>query len=203
MNWAIRQLLTPFRYLLIQQGDTIFKSKKVYDWMLPVILAAISTLLLLAFPGEHGMFSERGIIGGFRKLLEVMIPFYIVALAAVATFERKGLDDEMKGHPAVLKMRRATGIYSEHILTRRQFICYLFGYLSSSSLCVFVALLTAGTFDKDIASIFYECLGSMTIYLKALVSFIVMIPVWQIVITTLLGVYFMSERLQVMADIER
>lgn len=203
MYWAFRQILMPFKYLTIHQGNTIFRSKAVYDWILPILLAMGSAILLTLFPGGERMFYDGGIIGSFRTLLELLIPFYIVALAAVATFDRKGLDEEMKGFPAVIKTLRSTGIYAEHILTRRQFICYLFGYLSSCSLILFVILLIMELIEKRTDKIVYIILGSATIYLKGVAAFVFLIPIWQIIITTLLGIYFMSERLQVMTDIER
>jgi hypothetical protein len=203
MRWAVKQLLAPFRYLRIKQGHDILHSKVVFDWVFPIVLALISSSVTMFFPTKGTIFSEHGIIGGFQRLLELLIPFYIVALAAVATFERKGLDDVMKGHPAVLTLRRASGERAEHFLTRRQFICYLFGYLASCSLCLFVIILMCGLWEEKLARMAMVVFGAWITYMKVVVLLVFLIPIWQIIITTLLGVFFMSERLQVMSDAGR
>ena len=40
-------------------------------------------------------------------------------------------------------------------------------------------------------------------YAKVAVIYIFMLPIWQMIVTTLLGVYFMSERLMVMTEIDQ
>jgi hypothetical protein len=157
----------------------------------------------MLFPTKGTLFSEHGIIGGFQRLLELLIPFYIVALAAVATFERRGLDEEMKGQPAILALRRASGEKADHFLTRRKFICYLFGYLASCSLCLFVIILMCGLWEEQLARMAAVVFGAWTKYMKIGTLLVFLVPIWQIIITTLLGVFFMSERLQVMADAGR
>src|SRR5689334_6213585 len=122
MIWAFQQLLNPLKYLRVQQGPSLFQSKAAYDWVLPLVFAAASEALIFACAPDIKVFSERGIVGAFQKLMEILVPFYIAALAAVATFERQGLDDVMKGQPATLRGRDAKGQMQDYILTRRQFI---------------------------------------------------------------------------------
>lgn len=201
MIWAIRQLATPFRYLRIRYGRGFLHSKFVYDWTLPVILAAASVWLSLAYSPHTKLFAERSLIGAFQKLLEILVPFYIVALAAVAAFDiGSTLDQKMKGEPATLTMRhsRAGNIVKE--LTRRQFICYLFGYLSTVSLAVYVTVLICNFIEDGIAEACYRMIGEATPYLKAAIMFMFMLALWQIIITTLLGIYFVADRLQFMDD---
>lgn len=201
MIWAVRQLFSPVRYLLIKQGVGVVRSKFVYDWILPAILALFSLVVCLIFAPHAPMFDEHGIVGRFEKLLEILVPFYIVALAAVATFAPgTELDQPMKGHPATISLRRATGDVAEHILTRRQFVCYLFGYLASVSLFLFVLILLLSITEERLAEFFKHLLGSYSTYFKYLVLYAFLLPIWQIIVTTLLGVFFMSERIQVMAD---
>ncbi len=54
----------------------------------------------------------------------------------------------MKGHAATLSIRHAHGDWIEHVLTRRQFICYLFGYLAFLSLMLFVGILFLNLINK-------------------------------------------------------
>jgi len=201
MIWACRQLMTPVRYLRIRQGVSLLQSKAVYDWVLPIIISIPATYIGYKF--SVGIFSERGVVGGFQKLLEILVPFYIVALAAVATFARDGLDDPMKGHPATLSIRHARGDWVEHILTRRQFICYMFGYLAFLSLVLFVGILFLNLVSQKSGVLASEIFGTYLPYAKIVVIYIFMLPIWQMIVTTLLGVYFMSERLMVMTDADQ
>jgi hypothetical protein len=143
------------------------------------------------------------VIGGFQKLLEILIPFYIAALAAVATFAREGLDDPMKGHAATLSVRHAHGDWMEHVLTRRQFICYLFGYLAFLSLVLFVGILFLNLVSQKSGIAANEIFGKHLQFAKIAVIYICMVPIWQMIVTTLLGVYFMSERLMVMTEVDQ
>lgn len=201
MIWACQQLLTPMRYLRIRQGISLFQSKTVYDWVLPIIISIPATYV--GYKYSDGIFSEKGVIGGFQKLLEILVPFYIAALAAVATFARDGLDDPMKGHPATLSIRHAHGDWIEHILTRRQFICYLFGYLAFVSLILFVGILFLNLVSQKSGVVVAEIFGKHIQYVKIAVIYLFMLPIWQMIVTTLLGVYFMSERLMVMTEIDQ
>jgi hypothetical protein len=201
MIWACRQLMTPLRYLRIRQGVSLLKSKTVYDWLLPLLVSIPATYV--GYKYSLGIFSEKGVIGGFQRLLEILIPFYIAALAAVATFQRDGLDDTLKGHPATLSIRHAHGDWVEHILTRRQFICYLFGYLAFLSLCLFVAILFLNLISQKSGMAAHEFFGAYLQIAKVVTIYVFMVPIWQMIITTLLGVYFMSERLMVMTELDQ
>lgn len=203
MIWSFRQLLSPVRYLKIRQGESLFRSKAVYDWILPLLLAAITHFITIRFAGNIRIFSEEGIIGGFQKLMEILVPFYIAALAAVATFERKGLDDEMKGDPAYFWVTSSTGEVIAQVLTRRQFICYLFGYLAFSSLVLFVSILFCNILADNVGKMLRTSYLEYLFYLKTGLEFVFLFFIWQVIIITLLGVYFMSDRLTAMTDPNR
>jgi hypothetical protein len=189
------------RYLRIRQGVSLFKSKAVYDWALPIIISVPATYI--GYKYSEGIFSEKGVIGGFQKLLEILVPFYIAALAAVATFAREGLDEPLKGHAATLSIRHASGAWIEHVLTRRQFICYLFGYLAFISLVLFVGILFLNLLSHKSSVVATEIFGEYLPFAKVVVIYIFMLPIWQMIVTTLLGIYFLSERLMVMTEIDQ
>jgi len=168
-----------------------------------IVAAIIECAVLLYYP-DVKVFTEEGLIGSFQKLLEILVPFYIVALAAVATFEREGLDEVMKGRPALLTVRDAKSQTIEVALTRRQFICYLFGYLAILSLLLFVFVIMFNVLGERIGETLFHWLGAQKIwYLKIAVIYGFLFPIWQMIITTVLGIYFLSERLQVMQETER
>jgi hypothetical protein len=85
-------------------------------------------------------------------------------------------------------------------LNRRQFICCLFGYLSAMSLVVFVVVLILGFSEEGLASVGDRLLGCFAIYGKGIVLYGFMLAIWQIIITTMLGIYFISDRLQFMDE---
>jgi hypothetical protein len=201
MIWAIRQLATPFRYLRIRYGHGLLRSKFVYDWVIPLILSVLTVWLSLTYSPHAKMFAEKSLIGAFQKLLEILVPFYIVALAAVAAFDAGGaLDQKMKGSSAIIALRHSDGITRDKELTRRQFICYLFGYLSTASLVVYITILICNFIDEGIGRFFYSTFKTNTHYLKIAVLFGFMLVLWQIIVTTLLGIFFVADRLQFMDD---
>ena len=202
MIWAFKQIAAPLRYLQIRQGSSLLKSKAVYDWIFPVLISVLMIGVLLAFSPHTRIFSERGLLAPFEKLLEILIPFYIVALAAVATFAGGKLDDPMKGDAATLKTLRKNGTYFDRDLNRRHFVCYLFGYLSAASLFIYILILLVGLVADDAGAYFSSVLGVWFQYFRVVVMFIFLLPIWQIIVATLLGVYFMSDRLQAMDDPE-
>ena len=130
----------------------------------------------------------------------MLIPFYIVALAAIATFAGDKIDDIMKGDPATLRLRGSAGTYLERELTRRQFLCYLFGYLATASLFVYVSILVVDLVADDAGQYFAALLYGWFQWARVGVMFVCLFPIWQIIVATMLGVYFMSDRLQVMDD---
>ena len=202
MFWAIRQLCAPLRYLKIRHGSGLFRSKKVYDWVFPSLISAATIAVVLTFAPHTRIFSERGLLAPFEKLLEILIPFYIVALAAIATFAGEKLDEPMKGDSATLIMWRADGTHIERVLSRRQFVCYLFGYLSAVSLFMYVLILLVDLVADDAGRYFAAALGRGFQYARIVVMAIFLLPIWQMIVATLLGVYFMSDRLQVMDEPE-
>jgi hypothetical protein len=200
MVWAARQLLNPLCYLRIRQGEGFWKSKATYDWTIPLILALFVEIIVFYCAPHLRVFTEKGIIGGFQKLMEILVPFYIAALAAVATFQRDGLDEEMKGQPAYFNIRSGKDEKKVNVLTRRQFICYLFGFLAFMSLSLFVIIIFCNLLADNLSAVAAHAFGNYILFAKIAVVFIFLFAIWQVVVTTLLGIYFLSERLQVMTS---
>lgn len=206
MKWALRQLAAPVRYLGISQGSGWLTSKLTYDWVIPLTFSAISTLAVSYFRFSLGLFSDTGFISGVINLLNLLIAFFIAALAAVATFDRKGLDDAMKGEPAIMRRRDSKGIVRDRILTHRQFICYLFGYLSFCSIMLLLTLYAIRLAGKEaVSALDWEMpiahfLVTSSDILKVCGSLIFFLIFYQIVISMLLGIYFLADRLQFLDD---
>ena len=124
MFWAFRQLSIPMNYLRIRHGKGVFHSKVVYDFVLPLIFALFTCLSFWLVDVRLALFENQEMSKRIMDLLALMIVFYVAALAAVATFERKGIDEKLKGEDAVLWVRNHDegGNYFKKRLTYRQFI---------------------------------------------------------------------------------
>src|SRR5665213_3486540 len=102
MLWVIRQIFVPCNYLRISHGPSLFQSKMVFDFVLPVLMtiATVAVCVWLGIP--LAIFKHTAIVGRLQELLALMIVFYMAALAAVATYDREGIDDPLKGSDATL-----------------------------------------------------------------------------------------------------
>jgi hypothetical protein len=198
MFWAVKQLLVPINYLRIRHGDSWFRSKKVYDFVFPIILTALTCGVFWWIGISLRVFDHDELIKRVSDLLALMIVFYMAALAAVATFDREGIDTPLKGGDALLKARHhETGADFDRVLTYRQFISYLFGYLSFLSLVLYVFILV---FAVGWAKFEMYFTGKFHAFLECVVDPIIFaitfFAIWQLVITSLLGIYFLTERIQ-------
>lgn len=193
--WWIKQLLSPLTYLRIRQGKgRFYYSKRFYDFGLPITLGILTSMICFSLPVEPVLLGDTGILNQVSGLLQLLVAFFIAALAAVATFDRKSMDQEMRGHPALLKRwDPQEEKESDKVLTRRQFVCHLFGYLAFSSLfllfMIIVAKMVYPSLEKVIEFKFLECLEVFSIF-----SFWCIF--WNIIISTVLGLYFLSDRMQ-------
>lgn len=197
MLWAFKQLGVPLRYLVIRQGDGWFASKATYDFLLPILLSLLTVSALYGLGIPVGFLSDKGIVVGIVSLLNLVIAFFIAALAAVATFDRKGLDDVMKGRPALLKLPTRSGEKKDYSLTNRQFVCYLFGYLSFVSLFFLISIHFVRLFGPELFSRIPDSFCLID-FLKLAIAGIFFFVLWQIVVTMFLGIYFLCDRLQFM-----
>lgn len=195
MFWAVKQLCSPLRYLKISQGTGLFTSKLTYDFVIPGILGAVAGFSVWYFSLSLGVFSQQGLVHDITSLLNLLIAFFIAALAAVATFDRSGLDDPMKGEPAILSRRNDNNNPVDIVLSHRQFVCYLFGFLTFTSLALLLGLYTLRVFKTEILelTLAHSWLMSVGKPLAAAAFFFVLS---QITVTMLLGVYFLCDRLQ-------
>lgn len=195
MFWVVRQLCAPLRYLKIKQGYGLFKSKTTYDFVLPGMIAILSGIAVWYFSLDLGFFTQQGFVPDVMNLLNLLIAFFIAALAALATFDRPGLDEPMKGDPATLKRLNRHNEISEITLSHRQFVCYLFGFLSFISLILLMSLYTIRMLKIEIIDILL--LSSWVAeWGKPIAAAAFFFILSQLTIAMLLGVYFLSDRLQ-------
>lgn len=119
------RLLAPIRYLLIKNEE-----KARYDFVVPGIVAIVGWAVYSVMDPKPALFGDDGLLRFARDLLIMAVPFMVGALAAVAM-----------GAPGAHLDRRPNGVelfLHGELLTLRQFVCYLLGYLC------FLGLITLG-----------------------------------------------------------
>ena len=204
MLWALKQLLVPCKYLLIRQGDSLWQSKAVYDVLLPLMLTAICATLCLCLGVSLDFRRNPSLVKSLSDLLALLIAFYMAALSDVATIDRPGMDLPLEGGDAELSTRRKDGgARYRKKLSYRQFVSYLFGYLAFLSLFIYIGLLFADSgaaaVGKRINQIAPTILSYYTYFTGALFILIVF-AFSQLLITSLLGIYFLAERIQTLSE---
>lgn len=204
MWWAIKQLTVPASYLRIKHGRGVFHSKLVYDFVLPTLLAAV-TLAAFAWLGiSFSLTAHPELVKRITDLLALMIVFYMAALAAVATFDRDGIDNLLPDNDATLWIKNPNGgAWENKPLSYRKFISYLFGYLSFLSLLLFIFLALLDVGWKDLEKHFESnCTihHVLTDYIDPAILFATFFAIWQLLVTSLLGIYFLTERIQTLNE---
>lgn len=180
------RLLKPFDYLRVKVVE-----KYKYDYVYPIVIGSISTLFFFYYPKPLQIFGQNGIISLIIGIVQMLTGFYIASLAAVATFKKKGMDDHMKGQTAELKIMKK-GVCDIETLSRRRFLCLLFGYLAFISIVVY--------FTGGLANIVAPTVSNfISIKLRMIVKWgflwFYLVVTANLLVTTLLGLFYMIDRI--------
>lgn len=105
-----------------------------HQWQFPGIITALIMIILMLVSKKPHVLGPTGLVDAVNSLLAVLVGFYIAALAAVASFPSEALDQEMRGRCPTLKVKRGGEVFEEK-LTRRRFLCIVFGF------CSFIAMI--------------------------------------------------------------
>lgn len=123
------QLFTALGYLKVR-----LKGKLYFDLGYPLSASLLVTICVFYLGVDIRFFGEGGLVTTATNLFGVLIGFFITALAAVATFSNRAVDKPLNGEGAFVDGKE---------LTRRQFLCFLFGYLTFLSFCLFFTSMAA------------------------------------------------------------
>lgn len=124
------RLLAPLRYLAIRNVE-----KARYDILVPGVLGVCLWGLYMVVSPKPPLFGDPGLLKFSRDMLIMAVPFMVGALAAVAM-----------GSPGEHMDRRPVGVelwLEGNVLTLRQFVCYLLGYLCFLGLITLLAVMAA------------------------------------------------------------
>ena len=128
--WWIKELFSSARFLIIQGDNSFWESKRIYEVFLPIVFTAGIFILYLLFPMAFSDKFLSKLSGSIFQFMVFVVPFHLAALAAFATFERAGLDSNLEGANAIVRVwSNKDNDYFLKTLTLRQYASLLFGYL--------------------------------------------------------------------------
>ncbi|MCZ4260545.1 hypothetical protein O4G76_06775 [Limimaricola sp. G21655-S1] len=158
-------------------------------------MAGALSYLVVDLDDVEGLFKREGLIPSFLPVLSVLTPFYIAALAAVATFAGPASVDKPfeMSEPVLLEVLGAGGEWEFMNVTPRHFLSFLFGYCTAISIFLLCFSMFSSFFPGVLAVITYGG-GELPIGLIVLL-FVFMFFLSQLLINTFLGVYYLSDRL--------
>lgn len=177
------RLLRPLLYLKIKHQYKMF-----YDLYLPCIVVCLATFACYIFKINieiSKLARETNIILG------TLPGFYIAALAAIATFKSDSIDENMDGIDPPKLFSSENGQLQNRPLTRRRFLCLLFGYLAFISIIMCILNILILVFSDVFSCIFL----SQYNYLRGVLLFVYSIIFINMIITTFLGLFYLSDRI--------
>lgn len=175
----VYQLSRPLSYLRISHED-----KWVYDWLIPGILTVITCFVSARWISLGELTSSDGLIAGLTGFVSNLPGFFIAALAAVATFNKNDIDKLMANPPKIEVLYQGNFLMVE--MTRRRFLCVLFSYLTAVS--IFLVIFSKIALSINLTTEYAVELS----WVGVTVFFFVL---WQMILATILGLYYLGERL--------
>lgn len=182
-NVIIYQLTRPVSYLLLKHP-----AGKVYNWIIPLMLTALSLTILLLLAEISDVIGQNGLVENLTDFVISLPGFLIAALAAIATFNRPIIDQEMIDAPTI-DIKAGNTELEDQALTRRDFLLRLFSFLTVDSIFLIIyakigAITSVPSFletEYFIAEWFF-----VGIFLTMF---------WQLLTLLLFGMYYLCERL--------
>lgn len=163
-------------YLTIKQAH-----KKDYDWFAPIILTGLLFMIVWQLDIDFSNlinFAEKT-----SSFLAILPGFYIAALAAVATFNKPSIDRKIPDNPTPYVYQRSQGTDIRTELSRRRFLTMLFAFLAAESLVLFLLTIFAGMMNEP------------TYFVSILFSTVFFFLFFQLIVATLWGLYYLSEKM--------
>lgn len=171
-------LLTPLLYLKISHS---FKNKVDLIFLFVSLLFSFGFVF---FCPKINLFGSSGFVPSLNSFMGSLSGFFITGLAAVATFQGGiyNIDKPFNKESAFMR---------GNVLSRRQFLCYLFGYLAFSS----IIFSLFGIFSVSYANTPHHIDESYRYMLKAIFEVVYSCWLGHIIGTTLVGLVFLTDRM--------
>ncbi|MBH0074932.1 hypothetical protein I6F48_05045 [Pseudoalteromonas sp. SWYJ118] len=171
------KLFKPISYIRIKHYE-----KSWFDFILPLGTTLLFFFIIYCLSEPIRLLGKEGLVSLVNGLLQILAGFYIASMAAIATFNKEGMDDIMDGTPPTLN-----GVE----LTRRQFLTYLFGYLAFCSICLYFI----GGFAQLASLSLFHLVSLSSPFLKILLVGLYIFAISNIMYTTVLGMHFMIDKI--------
>ncbi|GAB2997893.1 hypothetical protein [Psychrosphaera aestuarii] len=177
------QLTRPISYLFLNHD-----SGKVYNWKIPSICTFFTLLGLYCLVGLENVAGKDGLLAELSGFIVGLPGFLIAAIAAIATFNRPVIDQEMINAPTI-NVKVGESKIEDMKLTRRDFLLRLFSYLTVLSifLVIYQKLGLLTSVPTLLTSTFYI---AEWFYVSVFFLFF-----WQLLTLILFGLYYLCERL--------
>lgn len=178
MLWqVIKQLAAPLSYLRIK---TSHGEKLVIDWLIPLLLAVAGTAVWILWPATIPLRGDKGVISSVGGMMQLLVGFYVATLAAIATFPSgASLDQDANG-------MTKNGAQ----IRRRQFLASLFGYLAFLGLVLLIFSLF-----RQVPLALVSSLPAASLFSVPVLLFVYLFVFWQMVLVTLLGLFYLTDRI--------
>lgn len=194
----MRFLFFPLRYLKLLREDG-----KLLLWRDLPVFAILLALILLPFTLIHGadFFGKEGFVDRFGALASTLTGFYVAALVLAATFttENGDLDKPIEVGPVSLLDQED---HTARKLSRREYVCIMFGYLSFISFALSVLsvifVIVSGPLSVELPASL-DLIGAAGKTISKMISYAGMTLfaglASHLMITTCYGLYYLVDRL--------
>ena len=187
----------PLRYLrLVNEKRQLLVLRDIWG---VVSLAAILSVPFIFTDANY--FSAGGFLDKFGSFAGVLTGFYVAGLLAVATFasSSSGMNDVIKDGPIIEPIKSEKGGVEQsedRRLSRRQYVCVLFGYLAFVSLIIALVAIILSSASTSISSKLSDVAGDHTVFLLSCATlFVINMIISNMVATTCHGLYYLIEKL--------
>ncbi|OBY04485.1 hypothetical protein BAE36_25075 [Rhizobium leguminosarum bv. trifolii] len=191
-------LTYPLSYLMLtdESNKMLYRRNLV---ALAILSLAVSAPFIIA---DANFFGDKGFLDRIGSFSAVLTGFYIAALVGIASFSTSigDLDEEIEVGP--IFRQSSEGVRES--LTRRQYVCALFGYLSFVSLIISlgsILLIVVGSAKTDLLSAlsaYPEVRATVETSSRWIRDFAVLaisLSISHMFVTTCHGLYYMIDRL--------
>jgi hypothetical protein len=132
MFWWVKNISAGFRFIFIKESEGFVRSKKIIEFVFPLILTSVFLFFYHNFPE----YFRKEILSYFDEKIYsfviFMVPFHLAALAIISTYQSSALDEELEGSSAFVNVwSNEDQKYVKNEIKLRQYMMYLFGYLCS------------------------------------------------------------------------
>jgi len=187
--WWAYELFSCWKFLAIVGNESWLKSKRVYEFIIPGVIALLLYAIYLIWPQVFVSDFLGKLTGNIFQFMVFVVPFHLAALAAFATYSAPILDERLSGTNAQLRVwSNQDNDYFYKDLTLRQYVSLLFGYLCALGIFYILIYLLTASID------FQKVLGQYYCYAYSLVVLVVLFFILQYVVLTIYAITFLFDK---------